>query len=182
MKCIRRQTAAYTTAGFTLLELMVVLMLIAMLSTFIVPSITSSAREKGLDAVSGRLRELADFSYMTAVTRQRPTVLNVDPRRGRCWVTTAAVSLPWLETPQEERPPSRVLASMAVPEGIRIDVQYGERASFERTSSREWDTITFRSDGQADDVAILLENEAGQRVEIAIQGVTGETRLEEDVW
>ncbi len=164
-------------AGFTLIELMVVLVIMAMLSTLIVPSIQSALRKGGLSATGNKLCELLNFSYMTAVTRHRSVVLNLDPARRRCWVSVCTASLPWLDEQQEPEP--RVLEAMELPEGTEFTVVRGEGSAFTATSAQSWETITFRSDGTTEDARIELTNHQGEHFQIEIFGLSGEVRATE---
>lgn|GEM_PF-2083564 len=158
--------------GFTLIELMVVLAIISMFTVMIVPSMATALRNTGLPATGNRLCELMNFAYLSAVARRRPVVVNLDTARRVCWVSMSTVSLPWLA--EREEPQTRVLASMELPEGTQLTVSRGEPSPLGISPSQVWETITFRSDGGADDAMIELTGLRGERFEIEIMGATGE--------
>jgi prepilin-type N-terminal cleavage/methylation domain-containing protein len=173
-RCARPEDAR---KGFTLIELLVVLILIAMLSTAIVPSVASALNRGGIRATGEKLCELLDFAYMSAVTRRCPVVLNLHAERRRCWVSMTRPSLPWMEESGEQG--SRVLGTMALPEGTGLAVTLGENSAFGMEQSTAWETITFQSDGRTDDVSIELTGPAGERFLIQVLGATGEVHGEE---
>jgi type II secretion system protein H len=158
--------------GFTLIELMVVLVIISMFSAMIVPSIASALRKTGLKSTGNQICELLDFAYMSAVTRHRPVDVNLDAGRGLCWVSVSTVSLPWLA--EQREPETRILATMELPEGTMLIVTRGEASPFSGTRSQPWEVMTFRSDGGTEDALIGLTSARGERFEIQILGATGE--------
>ncbi len=162
--------------GFTLIELMVVLVIMATLSAAILPSIASALRRTGLRATRDKLCDLLNFAYMSAVSRGRPVEVNLDPSRRACWVSVRTVSLPWLD--EEERETEiRTLATMELPEGTEIVVRRLEESRFGTAASKVWETIAFRSEGGTEDVFIELTNPQGERFEIEIIGATGKVRI-----
>ena len=173
-----RVVARRSGGGFTLIELMVVLVIISMLSVSIVPSVTSAMRGTRLSTTGNKLCDLLNFSYLSAVTRRQSVVVNLDTPRRLCWVSVNRARLPWL--PEEGSvPATRMLASMELPVGTRIMVTRGEEFRPEFTASQVWETITFRGDGTADHVLVELTNERGERFAIEVMGTTGEVQVRE---
>jgi prepilin-type N-terminal cleavage/methylation domain-containing protein len=160
--------------GFTLIELMVVLVIISMFSAMIVPSIAAALRGTGLRSTGNQVCEVLNFAYMSAVTRHRPVVVNIDAGRRLCWVSAYRSSLPWLAEPNESE--TQTLATMELPEGTRLTVTRGETSPFSAAESQPWEVITFRSDGGTEDALIELTSMRGERFEIEILGATGEVR------
>ena len=66
-----------------------------------------------------------------------------------------------------------------MPEGTEVGLTRGESAWADASSSQDWETITFRSDGMSEDVLIELDSPKGERFEIEVIGVTGEVRGKE---
>ena len=163
--------------GFTLIELMVVLVIMALLATSIAPSVASGLQRNGLKTTRDKLCELLDFAYMSAVTRRRPVVVNLDARRKLCWVSVSAVSLPWLE--DRPGPKTHVLATMTLPEAVQVTVIHGEESRLGVMATQVWETVTFRSDGRTEDAVIELTDVQGERLAIKVVGVTGEVHTGE---
>ena len=168
-----------SSAGFTLLELMVVLVIIAMMSTLITPSIASALREKGPVATANNLSELLRFAHLSAITRHRSVVVNLDSSRGKCWVTVTRTSFPWL--PDDEVPQTRILEAMELPEGTELIVTRGPNSPMGVDQSAAWETITFGSDGMTEDTVIELVGPGRDRFQIDVYGVTGEVHVREVV-
>ena len=167
------------SGGFTLLELMVVLVIIAMMSTLITPSIASALREKGPVATANSLGELLRFAHLSAITRRRPVVVNIDSRVGKCWVTVTRTSFPWV--PDDDAPQTRILEAMELPEGTELVVNRGPDSPMTVDQSVAWETITFGSDGMTQDTIIELLGPMGERFQIDVYGVTGEVHVQEVV-
>jgi len=165
--------------GFTLVELMLVLLIMGTLSTMILPSIATSLRSKNIDATTTKIHELLNFAYLSAISRHRPVVVNLDAERRRCWVTVRTVSLPWLEQ-HEEKPDTRTLATIELPEGTDVVVTREQTSSFADLPSQLWETIVFRSDGSSENVIIELGNDSGEVRVIEIIGITGEVLIKEE--
>lgn len=164
-------------AAFTLIELLIVLMLIALISSLIVPAVAAVSRRGGLDATGQRLAELSRFGSMSAVTRHATVVLNLDADRHRCWVSLATAALPWQKRTDDNAPRTQILETLTLPEGTSLSVTKASVGSPDNaTASQQWDTITFRPNGLAEDTSIRLSNPAGEQFSIEVVGVTGEVR------
>ncbi len=157
--------------GFTLLELMVVLVLITLLSTLVIPSAVSAVRHKTVVTEGEKLAEMLRFAYMSAVTRHHPVQVNLDSQQGRCWVSLSVTALPWLEEDQVSR--AETLTSLRLPRELRLEVRRGAE-EYQSAGGPGWQVITFHSDGRADSCLIALSNAQGERYTIEIMGATGE--------
>ena len=184
--CLRASVALFfpgrprhRVGGFTLIELMVVLMIMATLSGLVAPSVAAALRSTGLGTTGRKMTDLLNFAYLSAVSRRRPVVVNFDPQRRLCWAAVHAVSLPWLQSENERE--MEPLATMQWPEGTQVAVTRAEETSPVRTGSQTGQTIVFKSDGGAEDALIEMTDRHGERLEIEIVGATGEVRLREAV-
>ena len=138
--------------GFTLIELMVVLVVMSILAASIVPSFVSSARAAGVKAAAARIAGLLDFAYAAAVARRQPVTVNLDLERHTCWVSVLVTSLPWLE--EQEGPVTRTLASIQLPEDLEISLERGSETPSASRAQQQWETIRFEPDGMAEDVLL----------------------------
>lgn len=177
MKNTNRQPRRFNTSahtGFTLIELLIVLVIMAIFTTLIVPSMASAMRDRTLSGTGKNIEEMIEFARMAAMARHRPTVLNLDSKRGLCWVSMTNVTLPWLEQ-QEERPEARQLAVIKLPDAIECNVSWDEMVSQTTVGETEWQTIAFKSDGTTDDAYIeLTKPDEDEPYRIMIRGNTGE--------
>ena len=164
--------------AFTLVELMVVLVVAAILSGAIIPSLVSAARRDGAAEAAAKVTDLLNFASTAAISRRQPVTVNFDLQRRRCWVSVRGFSLPWLE--ETDQPETMTLAAAELPEGVAI--------SFERDTSAAWESdledwgpaVRFDADGTAQDVRIELTDPAGDARTVEVIGVTGEVRLREE--
>ena len=169
---------AQRLSGFTLIELMVVLVIIATVAGMIMPAMSRTLRGTGLRTTGKKLCEILDFAYISAVSRKRSVVVNFDPQRRLCWVSLQTLSLPWL--PEEDETKTRTLASMELPERTEIFINRVGETAPQRVAAEEWETIVFRSDGRTDDLVIELIDDSGDRLEIEVIGATGQVRIKEE--
>ncbi len=165
--------------GFTLIELMVVLVIIALFSSLIAPSVVSTMHGSGLKSIGYQLCEMLNFAGMSAMTRHRSVVVNLDTKRGRCWVTVSVASLPWIE--QGDARQNQVLAAMTLPEQTQLSITHGQETLYDLSPSTSWETLTFRNDGSTEDTLIRLTGSEGGLFEIEVFGVTGEVHGREVV-
>jgi type II secretion system protein H len=162
-------------SGFTLVELMVVLLIMTMLASLVAPSVAAAMRRNGVETTGRKLTELTRFAALSAVTRHTPVALNLDPNRGRCWVSVNSVRLPWQEKETQRDHTARVLATLEIPRGVLL--RFSRTASStENTepSHQRWNSVTFHPDGRAEDASLELAAVTGEEFDITIFGITGE--------
>ncbi len=164
--------------AFTLIELMVVIVLMAILSGALVPSIVSAARRTGAKAAATKVVDLLDFAYATAIARRQPVVVNLDSERRLCWVSVQSISLPWLSDINEVQP--RTLASVALPDGIEVSFFRVSEVAPVKGSEMRWETIRFEPDGTAEDVLIELTDRNQGCWTLEVVAATGEVRMKEE--
>lgn len=175
-----RENRPRGAGGFTLIELMVVLMVIALLSTLIVPALAEAVRRTGVDDTGKKLSDLIRFSSAYAVTRHRMVVLNLDSSRQKCWVSAYGGRLPW-DDAQETSKPAPPLATLELPAGTTLTVDRSAESNYGGSQGVSWETVTFRANGGAENVTIHLADAKGGQFDIAVYGVTGEILTQRDV-
>lgn len=162
-------------SGFTLIELVLVLVIMAILVGLIMPAMSRTSRSASLETTGEKLCELLGFAYAAAVSRKRPVVVNIVP--GRCWVTMRSTALPWLSRKDETE--TRTLTVMKVPKSIQLTITRMCEGFPSTVASEEWETIVFRSDGRTKDAIIEMIDEKGNRLEVETVGATGQARITE---
>lgn len=175
---VAARAAARQREGFTLLELMVVLIIITLLSTMVVPSAVSAVRRNTVRTEGGKLAELLRFASVSAISRHKPVQVNVDSRRGLCWVSLSDAALPWVEERQEAR--TQTLATLPLRKDLQLMVTFGESDLPAGGTSGDWQVITFRSDGRADNAVLALTDPRGDIFEVEVFGPTGEVIVHEN--
>jgi general secretion pathway protein H len=167
-------SSARVRSGFTLLELMLVLAILAVAGAMVVPYLTGSisalrlgkstervfaaAREgRGLATLRGlRLRLVLDFDARTFWLEEERHPL-LEPGR-------------WFEMPEREEKP------YALSDGVRFD----ELILEDQVCTEGQAEIYFRPDGTADNALITLAHDDEDFRIIEVRGVTGRVRIMSD--
>ena len=161
-----------SAAGFTLLELTVVLGLIAMLVAFVTPRLgllTSAA----LDTSARRIATRVQFLREEAALRNHWIRLAVDPVRGtyraeRLVATSSGTRFTPIDAP--------LYRETTVPNPIGLSLE-GPGVS---TTIDGYKTTLFSPDGYADPATLWLDDGAGRRLVVLIDPVTTRTRVFDD--
>jgi len=135
------------TGGFTLLELVVVVAVLATVTAFALPSIRRGAQNLQLRAGAGRVASLLREARVQAVTHRRPTRVDLEPsHRG--------AALAWEGTDEP-------LRRVELPERFRLlTVTGGE-------------SLTFSARGLVRDAQWAVEGPGGRRLIVEVHGITG---------
>lgn len=169
-RCQRKERRA--RAGFTLIELMVVLALITLMTGLIVPSAVSALRSKGVSSEGEKLLEMLRFAQLSAITRHHAVDVNIDRQRNLCWVSLSSGTLPWLENQAEPR--SQTLAMLQLPKNLQIIVSRGERTEYAMESSQQWERFSFRATGGSENITIELSDAQQKKYTLEVFSATGE--------
>ncbi len=148
------------SAGFTLLELTVVLALVAIMISLAVPNIRSALYTDELKSAARRLTGLVARAGQDAVTRHRPGQLVYDAS-GRVFRL-------------EGNGTGRQTSTMRLPESVRlVDIMSVHGGT--RSSDRM--TIRFSSAGYVDKTLIHLRDTDGREMTLMLSPFLGVTRL-----
>ena len=168
----RKQGEDRASAGFTLIELMVVLLLMSLMTGLIVPSAVSALRRNGAGTEGEKLLEILQFAHLSAVTRHHAVDVNIDGERRLCWVSVSSGSLPWLEDQVEFG--TQTLATLQLPDNVQIVVSRGERTEYAMDAVQGWERFTFRGDGGSENLTIELTDARERTYTLDIVSATGE--------
>ena len=158
-------------SGFTLVELMVVVLVMAVLAGAIAPNIVSVAERRGLDRAAVQVRDLLDFAEAAAIARRKTVAVHYDPERNACWVVLEETFLPWLgEEPAAE---ARVLAAVRLPEQVSVAILYGGAGEAPSRGDVRQGVIRFRPDATADEAVIELTDEDGRQETVRVRPSAG---------
>ena len=160
------------TAGFTLIELMVVLVLISLMTGLVIPSAVSALQRTGARSEGEKVLEMLQFAYLSAVTRHQTVDVNIDGRRRLCWVSLSSATLPWLDNQAEST--TQTLATLKLPDTIQILVSRGERTEYTTNASQGWEKFSFRGDGGSENIAVELTDVRNGKYALEIIAATGE--------
>lgn len=175
-----------TTSGFTLIELMVVVVLIGIMSAMILPAMRGSFEDAVLRSTARKLVDGLNLASNRAITINEVHQLRVDRAHHRYAVEQKYHDfqqgrrfVPLRDLPGGEgNLDSRITVEIHKPDESSLDSSQSPASSTEpfqeRTSS---DAVTFQPDGTAETAEILLRDRAGFRVALRINPTTSRVRI-----
>jgi len=164
------------TGGFTLVELLVVMIVMAVLSGAILPSVVNAVQRTGLRSASARVLDLLGFAHAAAIGRRMPVTVLIDTQQRACRVRARRPTLPWM-TDAEQAGTELTLVALQLPEGISVSVLKDASGAVGELSD---DAITFAPDGTAEDAVIELSDDDGNVRTIQLLAATGAATLVEE--
>jgi type II secretion system protein H len=187
--CPCRQDADSTLSGFTLIELMVVITLIAIMTAMIVPAMKGTYDDALLRSTSRKLVSVFHLAYSQAVAANQLHRVRVDRKNGLCLVEK--------QSRAEDRT-SGFVPVRKLPDGngrldARISIQLRrapgaasespeQAAPFQAEDSQTEtpdEAIAFYPDGTADAMEIVLRDPQGFRLALRVNGTTAHIRVVE---
>ena len=131
-------------SGFTLVELMVVLAILAMMSTVAIPAFTQLAEPNDLERAATEVRRLLERARLTALARGTRATVVIDPAGPRYRLTIS----------RGASPDSAVEALLAVPTGVVIGgAARRAQVTFDGQGRSFGDPIVLIAEGRAMTVA-----------------------------
>lgn len=175
-------------SGFSLIELMVVLVLIGILTALIIPEMKGTYEEALLRSTGRKLVDVCQLASSHAITRSHAHRVRLDRKRGRYFIET---------TVQDREKGSGMVPARDIPGGegefdnrIALEIRMpGEDsapapdqgpgfASGDDLMNRSGEEgVTFYPDGTADGAEILLRDRAGFRLVLRINPITARVRI-----
>ena len=155
--------------GFTLVEILVVMMLISLVTAFTLPAIRTSLFSDQLKKTARRLVGFVTEVSQDAMRNQSEYSLNFDMEQNRVWATPGAT--PNKQDEQSEK--SREI-KLEVPESVRVvDVASIHGGKFSQGKA----TLFLSKKGYIDKTAIHLRSDDGRDMTIILSPFLGVTRI-----
>jgi Tfp pilus assembly protein FimT len=176
---------------------MVVLTILVLLAGLTAPSFVRQYHGAKLRSAARDLVGLMQYARSQAVVEGTTYRLNVDQPGGRVWITYYDTQTADAEGEEPEFVEDETVlgASRKMPEGIEIrELQLGDEALAQlsddaleeirnlqaQLNDEGTPYVSFAPSGTSDGARVLLENEYGDRLAVAVDAITGRTEVLED--
>src|SRR5260221_3978229 len=98
--------------GFTLLELVLVMLLLTLITGLVVPALRNFSRGRNLGYAASQMTAMANYAHTQSISQGKPYRLNLDVNNGTYWLTARTYDV--FEEVRDEASGIRSL-----PEGVR---------------------------------------------------------------
>lgn len=177
-----------SAGGFTVTELLVVMVIMALLAGLAVPSFARSLQSERLRTGARTVVSMVQLARTRAITRHTFTRLSIDYDQG-------LLTIEELQQPDAMASGAGSLASAgsqqptwveqrdslgrprSLPGGVRITYAGGDPTAATGGSATRVDALTFRPDGSTDDAMLLLEGYQSERLGVAVRKTRLQARL-----
>ena len=163
--------------GFSLIELLVVLLLIAIMSAMIIPAMHGTYEDALLRSTARRLIDVMNLANSRAVTLNQTFHVRLNPTDGKYLLEPArkaAANAPSQFTPLEGVFDKRVSVVLRSPASVPLSES--EEAGDDRPQTGQ---ISFYPDGTADHRELLLRDRDGFQLALRINPVTARVHIVE---
>ena len=195
-----------TSKGFTLIEVMIVLALIAILSSIAMPSLRGFAASTRLKSTAYAIRDILNFARDMAITERAAYLVVFDLTTNRYWlasnetfnlgdpptpVTASPSSLLPAQQPAagqgnttlQQIPPSRTNAILGIPQKPGHNVSLVRMITNHNFQTIQIDTgvdyIYFSPTGSSEDTVLYIQDRRGKTMSIMVENATGRVRLQQ---
>lgn len=158
-------------AGFALIELLVVLVIISLISAFVAPRLFSPLGNLNLKTTTREIAGTLRYNRSRAVSEKinRATVFDMSTQAVRTFSVESSVP----SNKGDQAKAAKTDMTFQLPEGVRI-----QKASFGEDVYETGDfTVVFYPNGSSSGGAVILSGDSGKRYEIMIDAITGMVKL-----
>lgn len=193
-----------TSKGFTLIEIMIVLALIAILSSIAMPALRGFAASTRLKSTAHAIRDVLNFARDMAITERVSYLIVFDLTANRYWLASSetfnladpATSLATgssnvqpaeRSTGNQTTPASQPMSVSRTNAILGIPQQPGHNISLARMITNHnfqtieiddgVDYVYFSPTGSSEDTVLYIQDPRGQTMSITVENATGRVRL-----
>lgn len=200
----KRDWHPLASKGFTLIEILIVLALIAILSSIAMPSLRGFAASTRLKSTAHAIRDMLSFARDMAITERASYLVVFDLTANRYWLASSETfnladpSTPLVASSVDVQPtqptadpettvlqgrrPSRTNAILGIPQKLGHNVSLAGMITNHNFQTIQIDTgvdyVYFSPTGSSEDTVLYLRDPRGQAMSIAIENATGRVRLQ----
>ena len=194
-----------TSKGFTLIEVMIVLALIAILSSIAMPSLRGFAASTRLKSTAHAIRDILNFARDMAITERAAHLVVFDLTTNRYWLASnetfnlGDLSTPVTASPSssipaqqptanqgmtvlQQPPPLRTNAILGIPQKPGQNVSLARMITNHNFQTIQIDTgvdyIYFSPTGSSEDTVLYIQDQHGKAMSITVENATGRVRLQ----
>ena len=195
----------FTPNGFTLIEIMIVLALIAILSSIAMPSLRGFAASTRLKSTAHAIRDTLNFARDMAITERAAYLVVFDLTTNRYWLASnetfnlgdpstpitasSSSSLPAQQptadqgnTTLQQMSPSRTNAILGIPQKPGHNVSLARIITNHNFQTIQIDTgvdyIYFSPTGSSEDTVLYIQDQRSKTMSITVENATGRVRLQ----
>lgn len=192
------------STGFTLIEIMIVLALIAIVSSIAMPSLRGFAASTRLKSTAQAIRDMLNFARDMAITERTSYLVVFDLTANRYWlassetfnladpstpVTTNSVGVQSAQpitdqgtTALQETPPSRTNAILGIPQKPGHNVSLARMITNHNSQTLQIDSgvdyVYFSPTGSSEDAVLYFQDQRGHVMSVTVENATGRIRLQ----
>ena len=140
--------------AFTLVELVLVMLVIAVVAAMVVPSLNNTARGRRMGDTASQIVALARLARTQAVTEGKTYRLNIDPNGGSYWLSVRDSDV------------FQILGnwSYSVPDGLRVECNLQPQ--------QDGLYVEFKQTGRSDPATIFVRDDNGSSLQVVSESAT----------
>jgi prepilin-type N-terminal cleavage/methylation domain-containing protein len=158
-----RTGASRGSAGFTLAEVIIVVLILSVMAAIVAPSFLGSLNQKRMNQATSNLLNLLRYARQKAVVEQESKTVVIDIDKGNYWMVHL------VKDRKGRVKGSKKYYANGVPKGHRITSVYKPKLDQSYTSDEV--RIVFYPDGTAESVRILVRRDATKGTKPREEGI-----------